>query len=274
MERYFQYLQKKIMSKKRVQKILDNKTYELMSRAYHSTKNLFTSNTPTQPDPQMLYPHKVEMIEGKLICLELIPNGSTIISGGVGNDVKFELELIKRKNTKVVGLDPTSTAENFVAAEKEKTPELRSNYIYLKKALSDSTDDLKLYFGEDDFMSSVSSQHRDTKTDNFFVCQATTIDELMKEYKNVSYLKIDIEGAEYNILNKLEKITIPQISIEFHHHCSTEYKLSETISLIEKVANMGYDVLDYGAYHGRDRKLPAHVSKWSDLNCELLFIRK
>ncbi|MEA2697882.1 MAG: Methyltransferase domain, partial [Myxococcales bacterium] len=93
-------------------------------------------------------------------------------------------------------------------------------------------------------------------------------------YRNTSYLKIDIEGAEYPILERMARISVPQISIEFHHHCSTEYALPQTIALIQKIVDMGYDAIDYGAFHGAERKLPEFVSRWSDLNCELLFIRK
>jgi FkbM family methyltransferase len=224
-------------------------------------------------DNSILYPHKLEMIGGKLICLDLIPNGSTIISGGVGNDVKFEMEMIKRKGVQVVGIDPTNTADQYIQNKRLSEP-LLSKYIYLKKALSDSNSPLKLFYGENDGMSSVSSQHRDTDKANYFLCEAVTIDDLLKAYSKVTYLKIDIEGAEYGILNKLEHIAVPQVSIEFHHHCSTEYTLQETIALIQKFEKMGYDAIDYGSYHGRGRHLPMYAAKWTDLNCELLFVKR
>lgn len=256
------------MFKEQAKKILSKKTYDLMSRTYRS---LFAGDDRDNP---MIYPHKVEMIGGKLVCPALIPNGATIISGGVGSDLGFELEMIKRKNAKIIGIDPTTTAEKFIDEEREKNPVLRTNYTYLKKALSHSTDDLKLYYGDNDFMSSVSSKHRDAKSDNFFICQATTIDELQKSYFPIAYLKIDIEGAEYPILEQTSQLSVPQISIEFHHHCSDEYPLAESIRLIQKIAGMGYDVIDYGAWHGRERRLPQYAAKWSDLNCELLFIKR
>lgn len=255
------------MLKKIARTVLGEKIYSSMSRSYRSALSGDSTNH------ELLYPHSVEIIEGKLVCLDLITPGSTIISGGVGNDVRFELELIKRKNTLVVGLDPTTIAEKFISEEKTKIPQLKERYVYLKKALSNTNEKIKMFYGENDFMSSISSQHRDAKEGNFFYCEATTLESLLNEYQNISYLKLDIEGAEYDILNELKHISIPQISIEFHHHCSDEYTLEQSIKLIKKIEAMGYDVIDYGAYHGRDRKLPNYVSKWSDLNCELLFIK-
>jgi FkbM family methyltransferase len=243
-----------------------------MSKILNSWRRIFSNGS--EEDQSILYPHKLEMIGGKLICLDLIPNGSTIISGGIGNDVEFELDLIKKKNVLVVGIDPTNTAEQFIENRKLNDQLLQNRYVYLKKALNDTNSPIKLFYGENEWMSSVSSQHRDAAQGNFFVCEAVTIEDLLNSYTNVSYLKIDIEGAEYNILNKLEHLSIPQVSIEFHHHCSTEYTLPETISLIQKIEKMGYDAIDYGSYHGRGRKIPMYAAKWSDLNCELLFIKK
>jgi FkbM family methyltransferase len=256
------------MLKKIVKSILGEESYTKMSRSY---RKAIDKDHGVNKD--LLYPHKLEIIAGKLICLDMIPQGSTIISGGIGNDVGFELELIKRKNTLVVGLDPTSIAEKFVEGQRKKIPELNSRYVYVKKAVSNTNEKIKMFYGQDDFMSSISSQHRDTKDGNFFYCEAITLETLFSEYKNISYLKLDIEGAEYAILEGMKDISIPQISIEFHHHCSEEYTLEQSISLIKKIRDMGYDVIDYGEYHGRDRKLPAYASKWSDLNCELLFIK-
>lgn len=241
-----------------------NKMLRSLSRVFNKKKE----------DNSLLYPYKLEIIGGKLLCLDLIPDGSTIISGGVGNDVSFELELIKRKNVEVVGVDPTSTADQYIEMRKRRDPLLEEKYMYLKKALSATSEPIKLFFGDDDGMSSVSSKHRDAAKANYFIAEAVTVEELLSSYKNVSYLKIDIEGAEYAILNKLEHINVPQVSIEFHHHCSDEYTLPETIALIEKLQKMGYDAIDYGSYHGRDRKLPMYAAKWSDLNCELLFIKR
>jgi FkbM family methyltransferase len=253
-----------------IKNVLNKKVHGLISRTYRTICGVFNKNN----DDSLCYPYNLEIIGGKLVCLDLIPTDSTIISGGVGNDIKFEMELIKKKNTLVVGIDPTNIAEKFIENEKQVFQELNKRYVYLKKALSNTNSELKLYYGENDFMSSVSSQHRDTKDSNYFYCEAITIEELLKAYTNVSYLKLDIEGAEYKILNELKHISIPQISIEFHHHCSAEYSLTETTDLIHKFVEMGYDVIDYGAYHGAGRKLPAYVSKWSDLNCELLFIKR
>ena len=220
------------------------------------------------------FPFDFQIIGGKLISLDLVPENSTIISGGIGNDVEFELELIRRKKVNIIGIDPTETASKFISGIKEKDSELMKKFTYIKKGISHSEDDLKLFYGENDFMSSISAGHRDIMENNYFICKTVTIESLLEKYNDISYLKLDIEGAEYKILDKLTSLTIPQISIEFHHHCSTEYRIEDTIKNIRRIEEMGYDAIDYGSFHGYKRELPRYVSKWSDLNDELLFIKK
>lgn len=257
------------MSGKTSKTALKASTRKVLSKIYHSIKG-----SPANAPHPLLYPHRLELVGGKLVCLDLIPEGSTIVSGGIGNDIVFETALIAGKKTRVIGIDPTTTAEHYIQRQIQDNPDLPHKFTYLKKAVSHNNEPIRLFFGNDDFMSSVSSQHRDTDEKNSFLCESVTLEELHKQYTDISYLKLDIEGAEYAILNKTSSLTIPQISIEFHHHCSTEYSLHETIDLIQKICAMGYDAIDYGSFHGADRQLPMYAAKWTDLNCELLFIRK
>jgi FkbM family methyltransferase len=54
---------------------------------------------------------------------------------------------------------------------------------------------------------------------------AITLQDIYKEIgTDIDLLKLDIEGAEYEILENLEPIP-KQISVEFHEHCHTEKHL-------------------------------------------------
>lgn len=225
------------------------------------------------PDSQYLYKNKITIIGGKAVCLNMIPKGSTIISGGVGNDLEFEKQLILKKRCRVIGFDPTDTAEHFVSKHTQSL-KFNKNYSFKKKAISSSSEPIKLYFGDNDFMSSASSGHINVKSENFKLCEAVSFESILAQYKDISYVKLDIEGPEYDIVQNIENINIPQLSIEFHHHCDEKYSLADTLNCINKFIDMDYEVFDYGEFHGRKRKLPRYVSKWSDLNCELLFIKK
>ena len=78
---------------------------------------------------------------GWLVDLSLIPERSTIISAGIGEDISFDLELIKQRRCNIIGVDPTPKSHLFI--EKQNT---LTNFLLVKKALdSESGKKIKMY---------------------------------------------------------------------------------------------------------------------------------
>jgi hypothetical protein len=79
------------------------------------------------------------------------------------------------------------------------------------------------------------------------VSLASLID-LMDEKYDIDLLKIDIEGAEYDLLlnsSDSELLKFKQITVEFHDFLDSKYK--EKNKLIEKrMIDLGFDVLKNG----------------------------
>ena len=78
----------------------------------------------------------------------------------------------------------------------------------------------------------------------------TDMKNLIKDYDNI-FLKMDIEGSEYDWINNLSDIEInkfKQICIEFHleHECATHISLTNKLNAIKKIANSHYCVHFHG----------------------------
>ena len=56
---------------------------------------------------------------GWIVDLDMIPQGSTVISAGVGEDISFDLELINRYSCRVIGIDPTPKSHKFIQSQEE-----------------------------------------------------------------------------------------------------------------------------------------------------------
>jgi hypothetical protein len=59
----------------------------------------------------------------------------------------------------------------------------------------------------------------------------------------IDVLKLDIEGAEYDLLAKQDDEwfrNIGQIIVEFHHHCIKAFSLDDTKRAIERLTLLGY----------------------------------
>tara|TARA_R100001129_G_scaffold57523_1_gene39612 strand:+ start:127 stop:747 length:621 start_codon:yes stop_codon:yes gene_type:complete len=174
---------------------------------------------------------------GWFIDLSLVPKDSTVISAGVGEDISFDLQLIKSKSCNVVGIDPTEKSARYI----RNNP--NDNFRFIQKALySDSNQKIKMYKNQNpEWVSeSITPTHNMVSEKDYYSATTISIGDLLEEYNNVSILKMDIEGSEYKVLNNLKQLTIPQVCVEFHHFC-TDYKLEETKKCIKHLMQLGYN---------------------------------
>ena len=51
---------------------------------------------------------------GWFISPDLVPQGSTVISAGIGEDITFDQHLINLKSCSIVGIDPTPKSHDFI----------------------------------------------------------------------------------------------------------------------------------------------------------------
>jgi len=174
---------------------------------------------------------------GWFVDLGLVPENSTVISAGVGEDISFDLELIKNKSCNIVGVDPTEKSARYI----RKNP--NDNFKFIQKALySNSNQKIKMYKNQNpEWVSeSVTTTHNMVSDWDCYDAITTNVEDLLKEYNNVSILKMDIEGSEYEVLNNLKELSIPQLCVEFHYFC-TDYTLEDTKKCIKHLTGLGYN---------------------------------
>lgn len=177
---------------------------------------------------------------GFLVDYDLVKQGSTVISAGVGEDISFDIGLINKKGCNVIGIDPTPKSHKFI----ENFPNLK-NYSLIKMALHITDEDIiEMYKNvRDDHVSeSIDPTHAAVKGFDSYYSETISLSTIFREYKDISILKMDVEGAEYDIINNLETIpeTIKQICLEFHHFC-TDKSIEDTKDIMKKLSSMGFD---------------------------------
>jgi FkbM family methyltransferase len=212
------------------------------------------------------------IIGGKLINLSLLKKDQVIVSGGIGRDLDFERVMIKKHNRKIIAFDPTEISAKYVTDFFRFSPKARNLLVYVKKAITVDGRAVDFFAGETDSMASISKEHSigSRKT---FLYQSVSLGEIIQKY-NVGYLKLDIEGSEYEILEDCNlNLNVPQIAIEFHHFCIDNVSLTRTINIIENIREMGYTVYDFGTWASRRKILPKYVSHYVDNNVELFFVK-
>lgn len=161
-----------------------------------------------------------------------------VYSFGVGKDIRFETDLLRRFDCNVYCFDPTPKSKQWICDQ-----QLPEGLTFYPWGIADFDGTASFALPEGHNVSYVMSESGDTGT----VKRLTTI---MQElgHDHIDVLKIDIEGAEYSVLEDIaaSNLSIGQILVEFHHRYSSA-TLEQTRSAIALLESQGYALFDVSA---------------------------
>lgn len=152
----------------------------------------------------------------------------------------FTLNALQYKPKKVIGFEPNPKLVKLFNQLDIGNVELH------QAAVSNSIG--KTIFYENHF-SAKSSIHNDVNADttsNSYEVNICSFNEMVDQYDVIDYLKVDCEGAEYEIFESIPKefLTnrIRKIALEFHHNIND----IKVVKLIDKIKQCGFETkIDY-----------------------------
>jgi len=167
--------------------------------------------------------------------------GSILYSFGVGMDVSFDLAMIERFGLTVHAFDPTPRSIEWVAGQK-----LPEQFVFHPYGLAAEDGELKMFAPEDPKHVSYSILPEPGQAGEAIsmpVYQLDTIAEMLGHDK-VDIVKIDVEGAEYEIIDRLAELRtdVTQLLIEFHHIHKKGVSKQATARAIRQLNDLGYRV--------------------------------
>jgi len=178
---------------------------------------------------------------GFYVYPDLLNENSIIYSFGIGRDISFDTTVIKNHNCRVFGFDPTPKSIDWI-----KSQDIPSKFTFHDVGISDKSGFCDFYFPKnpDNVSGSIVVQ------DNIDVCEKTTvkmrsIKDITNElaHTHIDILKMDIEGAEYSVIENIldSDISIDQILIEFHDRFVENGK-AKTCHAIRCLNDKGFEI--------------------------------
>jgi FkbM family methyltransferase len=179
---------------------------------------------------------------GWVVDESLLNRESVIYSVGVGSNIDFDVELINSFGATVHAFDPTPRSIEWVKSQK-----LPKHFIFHPFGLSAENGHMDFFPPAKASSTHFSPIDRYGDTNNVVRAPVKDIDTIASElnHKEIDLLKMDIEGAEYEVIEALPKnrVAINQILIEFHHM----YKgipISKTVDAISTLSNLGFELFN------------------------------
>lgn len=174
-----------------------------------------------------------------------------LIDCGLGVDISFPLLFLQEFKGEVIGIDP-----NPYAIEYAKQNRVEGMEIIQKAFWSNANEEITFHMpkplhelphGADGVSGSVHKSHNYAGNESLQV-RTTSLEEVL-ELAGRSFcdiLKLDIEGAEYDVLSvlcltgKIRKVD--QLLVEFHHRI-TSHTFEDTLKAVNKVIECGFKLI-------------------------------
>lgn len=177
------------------------------------------------PRYNFLKPYKVKKLErlgrkfdgGYVVCSEVLKKCENLITLGVGDDISFEIDFEKKKNSKLIQLyDYTVNNYSFLKIILKYFRRLitfRASLKTFNYSIQNFINFLNFLKKDNVIFQKLKIVKRETRHNHI---NLKNIFKNINDNKNL--LKIDIEGSEYEIIDDIVKINtkIKMLIIEFH----------------------------------------------------------
>ena len=175
---------------------------------------------------------------------QYLGDDAIIYSLGVGDSIEFDLKIINHYKVLVFAFDPTPYAMEWI--DKQVIPKELKFYPW---AVSGKDGEFKMtprvnhkgHKSEIMWTELLPNEH----SEKSITVPSLTIFSIMKKlsHQKIDLMKVDVEGAEYEIIDHLIQYNIKpkQLLIEFHHRFETKNKIM-TQKAIQDLQQIGYKI--------------------------------
>lgn len=171
---------------------------------------------------------------------EIINKDSIIYSFGVGKDLSFDLKLLKNHNCNIFAFDPTPNSIQWVSRQ---TLHKKIQFFPFGISTFDGDTLFHIPINKKRISGSLLSISEENSTTILVIMKTLTTIMSELNHKEIDLLKMDIEGAEYDVIPEILKSQIypKQLIVEFHDRM-VENKTKNSHNIVQLMEQHGYKV--------------------------------
>ncbi len=178
---------------------------------------------------------------GFYLCPDFLNENSIVYSFGIGEDISFDNAVIENHNCQVFGFDPTPKSISWINSQK-----LNKKFHFYEFGISDKSEIVDFFLPNNpQYVSGSIINQKNVDSVSKVSVEMKSLADIMNElgHKHIDVLKMDIEGAEYSVIENIlkNKISISQILIEFHDRFFENESLKSK-QVIEELRRSGYEI--------------------------------
>lgn len=174
------------------------------------------------------------------ICPDKIDEHSIVYSFGIGTDISFDVSTIEKYKLNVCAFDPTPRSLDWL--KKQKLP---SNFSYYDFGIASFDGEASFFLPQNPDNVSYSMEKNSFVSSDSVVVKVLRLKTIMDilGHSKIDILKMDIEGAEYDVISDISKsnIEIGQLLVEFHHRLISN-GIKKTKQSIQELNDADYKI--------------------------------
>ena len=200
--------------------------------------------------------YRLEKIDPCYFVRPTLNAKSVVLDCGLGNDADFSDAIITRFSAQCHGVDPTKKHQSSLARVASRHGDRLRLYPV---ALAGTSGSMTFYEARDRVSGSLFGGHVNASGAVAYQVRSLSFEDLLAEaaIARPDLLKLDIEGAEYDVLASIADKTlknIGQIIVEFHHYCVEGITERDTRQVVSRITGLGFqsysvDGINYLFFH-------------------------
>jgi len=185
----------------------------------------------------------ITFVEPNYIYKDTFDNSSILIDVGCASDPDLSKHMLNKYGLRAFGVDPTLKHAFALRALEENT---KGRFKHIQAAVTVKDGKITFYETFDKESGSAVSHHSNATNEatKSYEVESVSLKTLLARagVTKVDFLKLDLEGAEYELLKNITAEDLKpfkQLFVEFHHHC-TSYSKRDTKATVQSLCDKGF----------------------------------